>query len=346
VCICTAHFDMCFLQRRRKRRNGHFFGMCLFLFSKTKEDKMFICTGCQKEYENQTKFCSECGGKIEEKIEIPTEVKYICSGCQKEYDAGTKFCSECGGKVTEKITVPPVYTCCQCQKEYDENTKFCSACGGKVAVQQAVVQPVTPAQPAAQPVAVQPATVQPVAVQPAPVQPAAVQPATVQPVAVQPAPVQPAAVQPIPGIDKKTVKKNKIKSIASIIVPLLALGCAIGLPLMNKYIEKITKESQEAAVQTLKKLQDAVSDDDIKKLIIPSARDNRKLFENISKLNLIMLSGEKVTFSDYKVKPDQQVAVKVSWSDLEGTVSAAVLVTKEKDQWFISDCTDVKGPFD
>ena len=25
---------------------------------------MFICTGCQKEYENQTKFCSECGGKV------------------------------------------------------------------------------------------------------------------------------------------------------------------------------------------------------------------------------------------------------------------------------------------
>ena len=115
---------------------------------------------------------------------------------------------------------------------------------------------------------------------------------------------------------------------------------------MNKYIKKIAKENQEAAVQTLKKLQKATSDDDIKKLIIPSARDNRKLFENISKLNMIMLCGDKVTFSDCKVKPNQQVAVKVSWSDYEGTCSAAVLVIKEKDQWFISDCTDVKGLFD
>ena len=137
-----------------------------------------------------------------------------------------------------------------------------------------------------------------------------------------------------------------IKSIASIIGMLLALGCAIGVPMMNKYIAKITKENQEAAVQTLKKIQKATSDDDIKKLIIPSARDNRKLFENISKLNMIMLSGDKVTFSDCKVKPDQQVAVKVSWSHSGGTGSAAVLVTKEKDQWFISDCTDVKGLFD
>lgn len=113
---------------------------------------------------------------------------------------------------------------------------------------------------------------------------------------------------------------------------------------MNKYIKKIAKENQEAAVQTLKKLQKATSDD-IKKLIIPSARDNRKLFGNISNLNMIMLC-DKVTFSDCKVKPDQQVAVKVSWSDYEGTCSAAVLVTKEKDQWFISDCTDVKDLFD
>ena len=253
---------------------------------------MFICTGCQKKYENQTKFCSECGGKVEEKIE----------------------------------TAPPVYACSQCGKEYDGTTKFCNECGGKVISKTATVQP---------------ATVQPVAVQPAPVQPAPVQPATVQP-----ATVQPVAVQPVPGIDKETVKKNKIKSIASIIGSLLALGCAIGLPLMNKYIAKITKENQEAAVQTLKKLQKAASDDDIKKLIIPSARDNRKLFKNISKLNMIMLCGDKVTFSDYKVKPDKQVAVKVSWSHSGGTGSAAVLVTKEKDQWFISDCTDVKDIFD
>ena len=273
---------------------------------------------------------------------------FVCTGCKKEYDAATKFCSECGGKVISKTaTVQPV--------------TVQPAAVQTVTVQPVTVQPATVKPVPVQPVQVQPATVQPVAVQPAPVQPVQVQPvtvqtaavqpvqvqpATVQPAAVQPVQIQPATVQPAAGIDKKTAKKKMIKSIASIIGMLLALGCAIGVPMMNKYIAKITKENQEAAVQTLKKIQKATSDDDIKKLIIPSARDNRKLFENISKLNMIMLCGDKVTFSDCKVKPDQQVAVKVSWSHSGSTGSAAVLVTKEKDQWFISDCTDVKGIFD
>ena len=291
---------------------------------------------------------------------------FVCAGCKKEYDAATKFCSECGGKVISKtatvqpvtvqpVTVQPVTV----QTAAVQPVTVQPATVQPAAVQPVQVQPVTVQPAPVQPVQVQPATVQPVAVQPAAVQPAPVQPVqvqpatvqpatvqTVQPATVQPAAVQPVTVQPAAGIDKKTAKKKMIKSIASIIGMLLALGCAIGVPMMNKYIAKITKENQEAAVQTLKKIQEAATDDDIKKLIIPSARDNRKLFENISKLNMIMLCGDKVTFSDCKVKPDQQVAVKVSWSHSGGTGSAAVLVTKEKDQWFISDCTDVKGLFD
>ena len=329
---------------------------------------------------------------------------FVCTGCKKEYDAATKFCSECGGKVISKTatvqpvtvqpatvqpatvqvqpatvqTVQPVTVHTATVQTVQTATVQTAAVqtvtvqpatvkpvpvqpvqvqpATVVAVQPAAVQPATVQPATVQPVTVQPATVkpvpvQPVQVQPATVQPVAVQPAAVQPVQVQPATVQPAAVQPVTvqpaaKIDKKTAKKKMIKSIASIIGMLLALGCAIGVPMMNKYIAKITKENQEAAVQTLKKIQKATSDDDIKKLISPSARDNRKLFENISKLNMIMLSGDKVTFSDCKVKPDKQVAVKVSWSHSGGTGSAAVLVTKEKDQWFISDCTDVKGLFD
>lgn len=68
---------------------------------------------------------------------------FICTGCQKEYENQTKFCSECGGKVIEKVDAPPVYACCQCKKEYDENTKFCSECGGKVEIQQVAAQAVT-----------------------------------------------------------------------------------------------------------------------------------------------------------------------------------------------------------
>ena len=93
---------------------------------------MFICTGCQKEYENQTKFCCECGGKVEEKIEV----------------------------------APTVYTCSQCGKEYDGNTKFCSECGGKVVSQSVPVQPVTVKIASIQPVPVQPVTAKIASIQP------------------------------------------------------------------------------------------------------------------------------------------------------------------------------------
>jgi len=64
---------------------------------------MFVCSGCQKEYESFSNFCIACGGKIEKKAEVPTESKYICCGCQKEYEPTTKFCSECGGKVEKRV---------------------------------------------------------------------------------------------------------------------------------------------------------------------------------------------------------------------------------------------------
>ena len=172
---------------------------------------MFICTGCQKEYENQTKFCSECGGKVEEKIE----------------------------------TAPPVYACSQCGKEYDETTKFCSECGGKVISKTATVQP-----------------------------------ATVQPVAVQPAPVQPAAVQPVPGIDKKTVKKNKMKIILSIIGSVIVIG-GIVFNIFRDDIqkayehEKVTKKIVKLCEQNFncKPYKVSFVDDDVYKLIIGGEED-------------------------------------------------------------------------
>ena len=101
---------------------------------------MFICTGCQKKYEVQTKFCAECGGKVEEEV----QPVYACSGCGKEYPAGSKFCTECGGKITEKvqeITVTETkFICSGCQKEYPAGSKFCTECGGKIEAQEIVVK--------------------------------------------------------------------------------------------------------------------------------------------------------------------------------------------------------------
>ena len=57
------------------------------------EESKFVCTGCGKEYPNGGKFCSECGGKIEEKkpviVQKDEAPKFVCTGCGKEYPAGT-----------------------------------------------------------------------------------------------------------------------------------------------------------------------------------------------------------------------------------------------------------------
>ena len=110
------------------------------------EESKFICSGCGKEYPNGGKFCTECGGKIEEKkpviVQKEDAPKFVCSGCGKEYPAGTKFCSECGGKVEKvKPAAPVVFACTGCGKEYPAGTKFCSECGGKVA-EKSAAQPV------------------------------------------------------------------------------------------------------------------------------------------------------------------------------------------------------------
>ena len=103
------------------------------------EECKFVCTGCGKGYSAGTRFCIECGGKVEEKKPAAPAAassdapKFVCNGCGKEYPAGTKFCVECGGKVEEvKPAAPVVFACAKCGKEYPEGTKFCVECGGKI----------------------------------------------------------------------------------------------------------------------------------------------------------------------------------------------------------------------
>ena len=109
---------------------------------------MFVCTGCKKEYDSPTKFCGDCGGKVEEvKEQAPQqEVKtYVCSGCKKKFDAPTNFCGDCGGKVEEVKEQAPqqepaaqpaqevkTYVCSDCQKKYNAPIQTCGDCGGKV----------------------------------------------------------------------------------------------------------------------------------------------------------------------------------------------------------------------
>lgn len=112
--------------------------------------KKQICSSCGKEYPDGGKFCSECGGKIEEKMveeksdiigKVVKEKKTVCSGCGKEYPDGGKFCPECGEKIEEKeiekklffrLKEVKKFCCIQCGKEYPDGGNICGDCGGKI----------------------------------------------------------------------------------------------------------------------------------------------------------------------------------------------------------------------
>ena len=64
----------------------------------------FVCSQCGKKFDVESKFCAECGGKVN--AVLPPE--FACSQCGKAFDAITKFCSECGGKVVDKNAAPAV----------------------------------------------------------------------------------------------------------------------------------------------------------------------------------------------------------------------------------------------
>jgi len=83
------------------------------------------CVSCGKELVEGSKFCLECGTKVEE----PKKNVIIC--CGKELPEGAKFCLECGKKVGESKD-NLVLTCGSCGTIPKEGKKFCSKCGADV----------------------------------------------------------------------------------------------------------------------------------------------------------------------------------------------------------------------
>lgn len=81
--------------------------------------QMIPCPGCGKPNPTGTKFCGDCGGKMEVAM-VP------CVKCGASLREGAKFCNECGSK-QEKIK------CANCQVELAPGAKFCNECGTKVA---------------------------------------------------------------------------------------------------------------------------------------------------------------------------------------------------------------------
>ena len=75
------------------------------------------CSRCGSAVPANSRFCLECGEKIEQ---APAENKVICPGCKAEVAAG-KFCIECGAPLSIK--------CSNCSAELPAGAKFCPECG-------------------------------------------------------------------------------------------------------------------------------------------------------------------------------------------------------------------------
>jgi len=77
------------------------------------------CPKCGADIPQGSKFCLQCG----EKVEVVAEGMTVCPECGKTVQKG-KFCLECGHKF---VTVCP-----KCGKDVPEGAKFCLECGEKL----------------------------------------------------------------------------------------------------------------------------------------------------------------------------------------------------------------------
>jgi len=75
------------------------------------------CPSCGKANAAGTKFCGDCGAKMEV-AQVP------CVKCGAELREGAKFCSECGSTQEKQ-------KCSSCQYELAAGAKFCPECGNK-----------------------------------------------------------------------------------------------------------------------------------------------------------------------------------------------------------------------
>lgn len=82
-----------------------------------------ICPVCHTQNSSKTKFCSECGGSLEEK---KREADIQCPGCGNLIEGKSKFCPECGFNLGSLI--------CECGCKLEAKAKFCPECGKKVSI--------------------------------------------------------------------------------------------------------------------------------------------------------------------------------------------------------------------
>ena len=95
------------------------FGMSPTTETQAPQTANITCPNCNSEVPENSKFCLECGTKIE----ILNENEVICPVCGKKTGKG-KFCMECGASLVAK--------CATCGAELPSGAKFCLECGTKV----------------------------------------------------------------------------------------------------------------------------------------------------------------------------------------------------------------------
>lgn len=91
------------------------------------------CSACKTVNPEGTKFCQNCGGKLEIPVPVQTAPEgNICPGCGAVNDEGVKFCRECGSKMeipAPEPEVPAKRFCTSCGTEMAPGVKFCPQCG-------------------------------------------------------------------------------------------------------------------------------------------------------------------------------------------------------------------------
>ena len=76
---------------------------------------MKVCPKCGKEFDEDIKFCSDCGTEL--------LAPNSCPNCGAEVAKDSKFCPKCGAKLTH------VKKCKECGFETAEDFEFCPKCG-------------------------------------------------------------------------------------------------------------------------------------------------------------------------------------------------------------------------
>lgn len=90
------------------------------------------CPNCGTQNSPDTKFCGNCGAKVE--VPAPPSGN-ACPNCGIQNPEGTKFCGGCGNKmepVQNEVQEPAKKFCPSCGIEVSQNTKFCGNCGTKI----------------------------------------------------------------------------------------------------------------------------------------------------------------------------------------------------------------------